>query len=198
MHISSEYGKQQPCLNETCIHIASNILESMDSTVKPCDDFYAYACNGWIKKNPIPDGKTSWSTFFKLEQQNQLVIKHVLGKYHLENPLYHVYIHRFQFKINRSIPSNLKPNRRRNCTTNPAWIWTKRSKISAPNRCWIYSSRSTGGIFRKVTSPRRGVACRKRFRSSRISITSERYFRMRSERMIGIRADMSSRSIRAD
>ncbi|KAI4454811.1 zinc metalloprotease family m13 neprilysin-related [Holotrichia oblita] len=80
VHISSEYGKQQPCLNETCIHIASNILESMDSTVKPCDDFYAYACNGWIKKNPIPDGKTSWSTFFKLEQQNQLVIKHVLDQ----------------------------------------------------------------------------------------------------------------------
>ncbi|XP_049824588.1 endothelin-converting enzyme homolog isoform X3 [Aethina tumida] len=69
-----------PCMNESCIHIASNLLKSMDSKVDPCDDFYAYACNGWIKSNPIPDGKSSWETFMKLGQQNQNVIKHVLEK----------------------------------------------------------------------------------------------------------------------
>lgn len=67
-------------MNETCIHIASNILESMDQTVDPCEDFYSYSCNGWVRANPIPDGKSTWGTFMKLEQKNQLVIKHVLGK----------------------------------------------------------------------------------------------------------------------
>lgn len=67
-----------PCLNESCIHIASTILEAMNSSIDPCDDFYAYACDGWIRNNPIPDGKSSWGTFMKLEQQNHLVIKHVL------------------------------------------------------------------------------------------------------------------------
>lgn len=52
----------------------------MDLTVDPCDDFYSYSCNGWVKANPIPDGKGSWGTFMKLEQQNQMVIKRVLGK----------------------------------------------------------------------------------------------------------------------
>lgn len=69
-----------PCLTKDCVHIANNILEAMDTSVDPCDDFYAYSCNGWIKQNPIPDGKSSWGTFMKLEQKNQLVIKHVLGK----------------------------------------------------------------------------------------------------------------------
>ncbi|CAH0548765.1 unnamed protein product [Brassicogethes aeneus] len=69
---------EQPCLNQSCIHIANNLLLAMDSTVDPCDDFYAYACNGWVKANPAPDGKPQWGTFSKLGQQNQLVIKHGL------------------------------------------------------------------------------------------------------------------------
>lgn len=76
----TEEEQKEPCLNQTCIHIANNILSAMDTTVDPCEDFYAYACNNWVKANPIPDGKGNWGIFLKLEQQNQLVIKRVLGK----------------------------------------------------------------------------------------------------------------------
>lgn len=69
-----------PCLNEYCIHAASEILHSIDKTIDPCDDFYAFSCNQWIKNNPIPDGKSMWGTFTKLEQQNQLVVKNVLER----------------------------------------------------------------------------------------------------------------------
>lgn len=69
-----------PCLNEFCIHAASEILHSIDKTIDPCDDFYAFSCNQWIKNNPIPDGKSMWGTFSKLEQQNQLVVKNVLER----------------------------------------------------------------------------------------------------------------------
>lgn len=69
-----------PCLEESCIHAASSILHSIDQSIDPCDNFYAYSCNQWIKNNPIPDGKSMWGTFGKLEQQNQLVIKNVLER----------------------------------------------------------------------------------------------------------------------
>lgn len=78
--INKQRKKSTVCLNESCVHISSNILASMDSNVNPCDDFYAFACNKWAKSNPIPDGKTTWGTFMKLEQQNQYIIKQVLEK----------------------------------------------------------------------------------------------------------------------
>lgn len=121
VHISSESGKQQPCLNETCIHIASTILESMDASIDPCEDFYSYACNGWIKKNPIPDGKTSWSTFLKLEQKNQLVIKHVLGKDSKSYFLIRKFKFLFYTQINQSTLSNPKRSRKQNYITNLVW-----------------------------------------------------------------------------
>ena len=33
---------------------ADVLVENMDTTINPADDFFGYACGGWIKKNPIP------------------------------------------------------------------------------------------------------------------------------------------------
>ncbi|XP_042882066.1 endothelin-converting enzyme homolog [Penaeus japonicus] len=44
------------CLTEECIHAASSILKSMDPAVDPCEDFYTYACGGWIKDNAYRTG----------------------------------------------------------------------------------------------------------------------------------------------
>jgi neprilysin len=63
-------------------HLSLNI--HVNSFHFSCDDFYAYSCNQWIKNNPIPDGKSMWGTFGKLEQQNQLVLKNVLERNYTE------------------------------------------------------------------------------------------------------------------
>uniref|UniRef100_A0A336LY78 CSON004984 protein n=1 Tax=Culicoides sonorensis TaxID=179676 RepID=A0A336LY78_CULSO len=80
LHVQPHSKEEGPCLEESCIHAASSILHSIDQSIDPCDNFYAYSCNQWIKNNPIPDGKSMWGTFGKLEQQNQLVIKNVLER----------------------------------------------------------------------------------------------------------------------
>ncbi|XP_070502213.1 endothelin-converting enzyme homolog isoform X4 [Chironomus tepperi] len=80
LHVKQHPYMEMPCLEKQCVFAANDILKSIDEKVDPCDDFYAYACNQWIRNNPIPDGKSMWGTFGKLEQQNQLVVKNVLEK----------------------------------------------------------------------------------------------------------------------
>lgn len=53
----------------------------MDPTVDPCQDFFTYACGGWIKANPVPDGHSRWGTFSNLWEHNQAIIKHLLGRH---------------------------------------------------------------------------------------------------------------------
>ena len=39
------------CLSEDCILAASTVLSSLDRTADPCEDFYQFACGGWIQKS---------------------------------------------------------------------------------------------------------------------------------------------------
>ncbi|KAM6357134.1 LOW QUALITY PROTEIN: endothelin-converting enzyme 2-like [Alca torda] len=66
------------CLTDACVRVASKILEALDAETDPCQDFYQYSCGGWIKRNPLPNGRSKWSTFNSIWDQNQAIMKHLL------------------------------------------------------------------------------------------------------------------------
>ena len=68
------------CTSAACVSASAVMIASMDPTVDPCQDFYQYACGRWIRMNPIPSGKPIWGTFDRLWQDNQIVMKTILGK----------------------------------------------------------------------------------------------------------------------
>jgi hypothetical protein len=48
------------CQSQDCVLAAAEIIESVDENVDPCQDFYSFACNGWIEKHPIPKARPSF------------------------------------------------------------------------------------------------------------------------------------------
>ncbi|XP_030351082.1 neprilysin isoform X1 [Strigops habroptila] len=66
------------CKTSDCIKSAARILENMDTTAEPCDDFYQYACGGWLKRNVIPETSSRYSNFDILRDELEVVLKDVL------------------------------------------------------------------------------------------------------------------------
>ncbi|HXI32411.1 MAG TPA: M13 family metallopeptidase, partial [Vicinamibacterales bacterium] len=53
-------------------------LSLIDRGADPCTDFYAYACGGWTKNQPIPADRSSWGVAERLQEQNETRLRKIL------------------------------------------------------------------------------------------------------------------------
>lgn len=59
-------------------------LSDLNQTVQPGEDFYEYACGGWMKKNPLPAAYSRYGSFDRLAEDNNKRINGILKEL-LEN-----------------------------------------------------------------------------------------------------------------
>ncbi|XP_004450420.1 phosphate-regulating neutral endopeptidase PHEX isoform X2 [Dasypus novemcinctus] len=73
-------AKQEYCLIPECVEAAAVILSKVNLSVDPCDDFFRYACDGWIHNNPIPEDMPSYGVYPWLRHNVDLKLKALLEK----------------------------------------------------------------------------------------------------------------------
>src|SRR5829696_5322915 len=53
-------------------------LDALDRKAEPCNDFYQFACGGWIAKNPVPADRRSWGRFQEVQDRNFTILRRIL------------------------------------------------------------------------------------------------------------------------
>ena len=59
--------------------IAAKVLADMDQTADPCQDFYQYACGGWLETTELPSDQRRWTRSFSvIREENREVIREII------------------------------------------------------------------------------------------------------------------------
>ncbi len=59
--------------------IASDIKAAMDTAADPCQDFYRFACGGWLDRTELPADQPRWTrSFSEIEERNRKVVREML------------------------------------------------------------------------------------------------------------------------
>ncbi len=61
--------------------LAPRVLAAIDSKADPCQDFYRYACGGWLAQAQLPPDQSRWGRgFSEVHEQNQRQLRDILDE----------------------------------------------------------------------------------------------------------------------
>ncbi|OUM57674.1 hypothetical protein PIROE2DRAFT_17260 [Piromyces sp. E2] len=79
---SSVEDEENVCNTKECIEVSNNLLNSIDESVNPCEDFYQFACGNYIKNHPVSKKETIFRNFDSSGESNkQKILDIVKGDY---------------------------------------------------------------------------------------------------------------------
>ena len=58
------------CMTKDCVTAASRIIQDMDASIDPCEDFYAFSCGGFIDNTNVPADKAQVGTMSQMRVSN--------------------------------------------------------------------------------------------------------------------------------
>jgi len=73
-------NENKTCESGACKNFGQYLLSSMNQTIDPCDDFYQFACGGWISSHQIQKDKQTINNFMILEEKLEEIVKKELNK----------------------------------------------------------------------------------------------------------------------
>ena len=61
-------------------------IRTLDRSVSACDDFYQFACGGWLKQAEIPADRSRWGRFSELGARNETTLHEILEEVSKDDP----------------------------------------------------------------------------------------------------------------